>query len=81
MIMYISTITSKGQTTIPRDIRKKLNLITGDNIEYYVNNDSSITLIHSDLDIANLYGIMRKPNKTVSVEDMNKIISERRARS
>ena len=81
MIMYISTITSKGQTTIPKDIRKKLNLITGDNIEYYVNNDSSITLIHSDLDIANLYGIMRKPNKTVSVEDMNKIISERRARS
>lgn len=81
MIMYISTITSKGQTTIPRDIRKKLNLITGDNIEYYVNNDSSITLIHSYLDIANLYGIMRKPNKTVSVEDMNKIISERRARS
>lgn len=79
--MYISTVTSKGQTTIPRDIRKKLNLITGDNIEYYVNNDSSITLIHSDLDIANLYGIMRKPNKTVSVEDMNKIISKRRAKS
>ena len=81
MIMYISTITSKGQTTIPRDIRKKLNLITGDNIEYYVNNDNTITLIHSDLDIANLYGIMKKPNKTVSVEDMNKIISERRAKS
>ena len=79
--MYISTITSKGQTTIPRDIRKKLNLITGDNIEYYVNNDNSITLVHSDLDIANLYGFMKKPNRTISVEDMNKIISERRAKS
>ena len=79
--MYISTITSKGQTTIPKDIRKKLNLITGDSIEYYVNNDSSITLIHSYLDIVNLYGIMRTPDKIVSVEDMNKIISEKRAKS
>jgi antitoxin PrlF len=78
--MYISTITSKGQTTIPRDIRKKLNLITGDNIEYYINNDNSITLVHSDLDIVNLYGFMKKPNRTTSVEDMNKIISEKRAK-
>lgn len=79
--MYISTITSKGQTTIPRDIRKKLNLITGDSIEYYVNNSNSITLVHSNLDIANLYGFMKKPNTIISVEDMNKIISERRAKS
>lgn len=79
--MYTSTITSKGQTTIPRDIREKLNLITGDTIEYYVNNTNSITLIHSNLDIANLYGFMKKPNKTISIEDMNKIISERRAKS
>lgn len=78
--MYVSTITSKGQTTIPKNIRKKLNLITGDNIEYYVNNDNSITLYHSDLDILSLYGIMRKTSKEVSIEDMNRVISERRAK-
>ena len=48
--MYISTITSKGQTTIPRYIRKKLNLISGDNIEFYVNNDNSITLVNNNLE-------------------------------
>jgi len=78
--MYTSTITSKGQTTIPRDIRKKLNLIAGDNIEYYINNDNSITLVHSDLDVASLYGFMKKPSTTISIENMNKIISERRAK-
>lgn len=80
MIMYNSTITSKGQTTIPSHIRKKLNLIAGDNIEYYINNDNTVTLIHSDLDISHLYGLMKKPNQIVSIEDMNKVISERRAK-
>jgi AbrB family looped-hinge helix DNA binding protein len=79
--MHISTITSKGQTTIPKNIRDKLNLITGDNIEYYINNDNSVTLYHSDLDISNLYGLMRKTSKKVSVEDMNKVIAERRAKT
>jgi AbrB family looped-hinge helix DNA binding protein len=78
--MYTSTITSKGQTTIPKDIRKKLNLITGDNIEYYVNNDNSITLYHNDLDITHLCGLMRKTDKNVSIEDMNQTILKRRAK-
>lgn len=78
--MYISTVTSKGQTTIPKNIRKKLNLITGDNIEYYVNNDNSVTLYSSDLDITHLYGLMRKTDKNISIEDMNKAILRRRAK-
>ena len=78
--MHVSTITSKGQTTIPKNIREKLNLMTGDSIEYYVNNDNSITLYHSVLDITHLYGLMRKTDKNVSIEDMNKIILKRRAK-
>lgn len=79
--MHVSTITSKGQTTIPKNIREKLNLMTGDSIEYYVNNDNSITLYHSDLDISSIYGLMRKPSKKVSIEDMKRAVSERRAKS
>jgi antitoxin PrlF len=78
--MYISTITSKGQTTIPKNIRRKLNLVTGDNIEYYVNKDNSITLYHSDLDITCLYGVLTKTDKKVSIEDMNQAILKRRAK-
>lgn len=78
--MYISTITSKGQTTIPKSIRRKLNLVTGDNIEYYVNKDNSITLYHSDLDITHLYGVLTKTDKKVSIEDMNQAILKRRAK-
>lgn len=42
MERYLSTLTSKGQTTIPNQVRKHLNLDTGDEIEFeLINNDSS----------------------------------------
>lgn len=37
--MAYSTITSKGQTTIPGEIRRALNLRPGDRLEYAVEQD------------------------------------------
>lgn len=37
--MAYSTITSKGQTTIPNEIRRALNLRPGDRLEYAVEQD------------------------------------------
>ena len=37
--MELAKITSKGQITIPRDIRKKMNLKTGDKILFFEEND------------------------------------------
>ena len=37
--MELAKITSKGQITIPKDIREKMNLETGDKIVFYEEND------------------------------------------
>ena len=37
--MELAKITSKGQITIPKDIRKKMNLKTGDKILFFEEND------------------------------------------
>jgi len=37
--MELAKITSKGQITIPRDIRVKMNLKTGDKILFFEEND------------------------------------------
>jgi AbrB family looped-hinge helix DNA binding protein len=37
--MELAKITSKGQITIPRDIREKMNLKTGDKILFFEEND------------------------------------------
>jgi AbrB family looped-hinge helix DNA binding protein len=34
--MSSSILTSKGQTTIPKDIRKRLNLLPGDRLEFVI---------------------------------------------
>ena len=41
-----STLTQKGQTTIPGAIRKALNLRPGDRIEYEIEGDHAIVRVH-----------------------------------
>ena len=41
-----STVTSKGQTTIPRQIRKALRIKQGDTLEYAVDGDRATIRVH-----------------------------------
>ena len=41
-----STVTSKGQTTIPGKIRKALRINPGDKLEYVVEGDQAIIRVH-----------------------------------
>jgi antitoxin PrlF len=44
--MMHSTITSKGQTTIPGKIRKALRIKPGDRLEYVVEGDHATIRVH-----------------------------------
>jgi len=44
--MFHSTLTSKGQTTIPGEIRKALRLKPGDKLEYVAEGDRAILRVH-----------------------------------
>ena len=44
--MAHSTVTSKGQTTIPRKIRKALRIKPGDKLEYVVEGDHVTVRVH-----------------------------------
>ena len=41
-----STVTSKGQTTIPRKIRKALRIKPGDKLEYVIEGDHVTVRVH-----------------------------------
>jgi antitoxin PrlF len=45
MILH-STVTSKGQTTIPEKIRKALRIKPGDKLEYEVEGEQAIIRVH-----------------------------------
>ena len=44
--MLHSTVTSKGQTTIPGKIRKALGIKPGDRLEYVVDGDRATIRVH-----------------------------------
>ena len=73
--MHESTITSKGQTTLPRDIRDALGLQSGDRVRYIlVPGGVSIHKVHS---VMELRGMLAQPDqKPVSLESMEEAIAE-----
>lgn len=74
--MSIATLTSKGQTTIPQDIRQFFDLKPGDKIEFIIE-DGYVFIAPLTSDVSELKGILPKPKKKITIEDMNRAIRKR----
>ncbi len=69
--MAFATVTSKGQTTIPKDIRAAANLKSGDRIHFTVLEDGAILVRVKNKSIRNIS--FRPPrSKRVSISQMNR---------
>jgi AbrB family looped-hinge helix DNA binding protein len=64
-----STLSVKGQATIPKAIREHLHLGPGDRIKFFVHPDGSVVILPKVRTSA-LKGIVRGPKRRVSVEEM-----------
>ncbi len=73
--MHNSTLTSKGQVTIPAEVRRRLGLHPGDHVGFIVDGDE-VRLVRKESRIEAAFGIC-KPKTSVSVEDMEQIIRQR----
>jgi len=74
-----STMTTKGQVTIPLDVRRRLGLDAGDRIEFVEIEKGLFAIKLAIDDVRSLKGLLRKPSKPVSVEDMNAAVRTRGA--
>lgn len=74
-----ATLTSKGQTTIPRDIRQFLKIDTGDRIEFIVKDNGDVVLKPALTEAKQLKGLLKSfaKKRAVSVEEMNRAIKIR----
>jgi antitoxin PrlF len=70
-----SAITSKGQATIPKAIRDHLRLKPGDRVKFFVHPDGSVVLLPKR-PASVLRGIVKRSQRTVTIEDMNTAIAE-----
>jgi AbrB family looped-hinge helix DNA binding protein len=78
--MPVSTLTRKGQTTIPGEIRRHLKLKAGDRIEFVVEKDGKVRLVPLNVDIASLKGLLAPAPRRASLEEMDAAIRKRAAR-
>ncbi len=73
--MQTSTMTTKGQITIPAAMRKRLGLRRGDEVAFTIeDNKVVITPVQKDLEAA--FGMV-KATRSVSLKNMEKVIRQR----
>ena len=77
--MTTATLTSKGQITIPAQVRQALNVGTGDRIEFVEVSPGRYEFIAANRSVTELRGMFGKSSKTVSIEEMNAAIAARGA--
>jgi antitoxin PrlF len=77
-----ATITSKGQITIPKEVRDRLNLKPGSRVDFVIGKSGKVTLKPLNWEWRDLIGIVKSSFKRpVTVEEMNEMIAQGYARS
>lgn len=69
-----ATLSSKGQATIPKAVRDRLQIKPGDRFKFFFHPDGVIIL--PKISTARLKGIIPKPAKSVSLEEFDQAIEE-----
>ena len=68
-----ATLTSKGQTTIPKEIRDGLGMKTGDRITFTLMPDATVLMRVKSKSIAELAGLLhKKGRKSVPIEQLSR---------
>ena len=76
--MPSSTLTSKGQTTIPKEVREYLKLQSGDQIDFLIRPDGTVVLRPATLHVCEWKSILHRKNmKALSVDALNEAIRSR----
>ena len=72
--MHESTVTVKGQTTLPRDVRAALGLTSGDKVRYMIL-DGEVRILKA-CSVKELRGILSQgAQKPVSLDEMDEAIA------
>lgn len=75
--MPTSTLTSKGQITVPKPIREHLHVAEGDQVDFAIAANGDVVMHRITGSVAALAGLLRRPGrKTVSLGEMDHAIGD-----
>ena len=74
--MPSAAMSSKGQITVPSEIREALGLKRGDRVSFRMRKDGVVEMVPESIDLLSLRGLLKPRRKGVSLEDMERAIVE-----
>lgn len=73
--MTAATLTSKGQLTLPKDVRDALGVGPGDRVDFVKMEDGNFAVLPATHSVKRLKGLIPSAKKAVSLEDMDRVIA------
>jgi antitoxin PrlF len=73
---FDATMTSKGQVTIPREIRERLRVRRGQKLRFTIETDNRVVMTPLFTRLSELAGILPKAKRTATIEEMNEAIGD-----
>ncbi len=73
---YEATVTSKGQITLPKEVRQRLRLHPGGKIRFTVEDGDRIVVTRGGTRLIDLFGLLGKPPRSATLEEMDEAIRD-----
>ena len=74
--MATAIITTKGRVTIPVSVRASLGVGAGDKLEFIQLENGHFELVAATLPVTAIKGMIKKPSKPVTIEEVNEAIAQ-----
>jgi AbrB family looped-hinge helix DNA binding protein len=74
--MAAATVTSKGQVTLPVEVRRRLGISAGTRLEFTVKDDDRLEVVRVGGSIRDVKGLLPRPRRTLSLQDMETAIAK-----
>jgi AbrB family looped-hinge helix DNA binding protein len=68
--MAVATVTSKGQVTLPVEVRRRLGIRAGTRLEFIVRDDDRLEVVRVGGSVRDLRGLLPRPRRKLSLDDM-----------
>lgn len=78
MNTFVSTVTQKGQVTIPKSVRDNLHLMTGDKVEFVINDRGEVVIKPVTRKVVEVAGLLSqyKKSRPISIEEMDQAVAQ-----
>jgi AbrB family looped-hinge helix DNA binding protein len=78
--MAIATLSSKGQITVPIEVRRALGVDTGDRLDFVQTGEGRFEIVPATRDVRQLKGLVKSKVGIVTLDQMNQAIRKRAGR-